>query len=386
MAPMFQSAAFAQHFCYRVTAALLLVQVTMGLDNPYQQVLAVPAGGASVSSSEASKSREFLVATFPDLKQVAYCQLPDNVWRPLVFGSLMSSKAIVADGARNRVFVADPTAGMIYWMNIETRSNGQIKTYGTRWVAVEGYAAQWLAVNSVGDLYFTGKATVDPPESSYDGVYRMDAAKIARKDALNPTEVYTRSNSGNPNPKVWMPSGIAVDSFYIYWGNQENGQSHGSVNKGSRQNTGTAATDLELTSINTAMEEVRGIAATGTTLFWVTPQGVYGQSKSEATTVTDDAAGLVVYPPADDTNSATFDPKSIAWDGQGSAYFTDYTAGRVYSFPAVNTMHHDVTNFVEAPGVWGVSVLQLSETSFALRSYSTWLPIAAAFVAMAASW
>lgn len=334
-------------------AAGLAVQ---GPANPYSQVKSTPAGGAGITVDQAAHSRKFLIASFPNLKQVGYVQLPDNVWRPLVLGKVTSPKGVAVDVPNRRLYVADPPEGKIWWYELFVRANGMLGSTGEQHVAVEGYSVYWMAVNGVGDLYFTGKQIVTPPQSSYDAVFRQDAINIATKNPTRVKEIYTRSNSGNPNPKVWMPSGIAVDSFYIYWGNQELGQTHGSVSKGPRQNIGKVS-DTTIRPLSTAVEEVRGIASTGTNLFYVTPQGVYGVQKSQATPIASATEGLVAEPPVTDTNSLGFDPRSVAWDGDGTMYFTEYTSGTVYSLPAENLAIHNLTKFVDAPGVYGVTVM-----------------------------
>jgi hypothetical protein len=219
-----------------------------------------------------------------------------------------------------------------------------------------------MTVNSIGDLYFTGKATVTPPESSYDAVYRQDAVKIALGNSQNPKELYSRSTTGNPNSKVWMPSGIAVDSFNIYWGNQELGSTHGSVVAGPRQNVEGIA-DQTLRALSTSKDEVRGMAATGTAIYYLTPEGVFGVSKTAPTAVTEQYEGLVAGPPSEDTNGAVFDPRSIAWDGDGTVYFSDFTRGAVYSLPALDMGRHTLSKFVDAPGVHGMSVAVFETSS-----------------------
>merc|ERR1719409_1343027 len=135
--------------------------------------------------------------------------------------------------------------------------------------------------------------TVTAPSSSYDAVYRMDQEKIASGDALNPAEVYSRSNSGYPNPRVWMPSGVAVDSFNIYWGNQEKGTINGAVYSGTRQNIGVTSA-LEVNVLNQAVNEVRGMAMAGESIFYITPQAIYGQDKTAfGVAATDPAMGLI---------------------------------------------------------------------------------------------
>mmetsp|Transcript_17876 Transcript_17876/g.39211 ORF Transcript_17876/g.39211 Transcript_17876/m.39211 type:complete len:403 (-) Transcript_17876:155-1363(-) len=341
-------------------------------DNPYSKVQAIPAGESGVSAKDAQASQLYLVASFPDSMQVAYCKLPDNVWRPLVVGNVSKPTALAIDMPHSRLFVSDEPASKIYWYTLSVRPNGLLQTTGEQHVAVDKVAAHWMAVNGVGDLYFTGKALVDPPKSTYDAVFRHDASQIESGNSyINPeSAVYSRDDTslgaaGGGQPAVWMPSGIAVDSFEVYWGNQELGGLHGSINKGPRKNIGV--TTGAVRSLNMATDEVRGMASTGTNIFYVTPKGVFGQEKSAATVVTDPAAGLIAPPPADDTNGVPFDLKSIAWDGDGTAYLTNYAAGGpsgvIYSIPAVNTLRHDLTKFVDAPGVWGIALMNFEMAS-----------------------
>lgn len=334
--------------------------------------MATPAGETGVSNSAAAASRKYLISSFPDMKQVAYTQLPDNVWRPLVLGDVTSPKAVAVDVPNRRLYVADPPVGKIWWYELSIRSNGQLETTGVQNVAVDGYSAYWMTVNGVGDLYFTGKQIVAPPASSYDSIFRQDAINIAVPNPTRVAEIYTRSNTGNPNPKVWMPSGIAVDSFYIYWANQELGTTHGSLCKGPRQNVGKVA-DMSISALDSSLDEVRGVTATGTNLFYVTTQGVYGASKSNPKSG-DPTEGLVAEPPVEDTNSPPFNPQSISWDGDGSLYFTETSAGLIYSLPAMNLDIHNVTKYVDAPGVYGLAVMNFDIKSNAFSRFPlTWL-------------
>eukprot|EP00928_Gymnodinium_smaydae_P067652 TRINITY_DN5064_c0_g1_i1.p1 TRINITY_DN5064_c0_g1~~TRINITY_DN5064_c0_g1_i1.p1 ORF type:complete len:415 (-),score=79.65 TRINITY_DN5064_c0_g1_i1:124-1368(-) len=337
--------------------------------NPYSTVQSYGPGAAGVDTSELASSRKYLIASFPSLKQVAYCHLPDNVWRPLVIGNVAAPSAVAVDAAHGLLFVSDPSDNKVYKYKLIVRPNGLLETDGRQGVAVEGYAANWMAVNGIGDLYFTGKAVVSPPASAYDAIYRQDAAKIAFDNALTPKEIYSRSNSGSPAPKVWMPSGIAVDSFNIYWGNRESGKSHGALNKGSRQNV-VSAHNAALDTLSLAQDEVRGAAVTGQAVYYLTPQGVFGLPKSQSGEVTDAMEGLVAGPPATDLNGKPFNPRSIAFDGEATAYFTDPSNGVVYELPATDLQQHNLTKFVDAPNVLGIAVLDFQQQSGACRGRS----------------
>jgi len=250
---------------------------------------------------------------------------------------------------------------VIWWYTLHRRPNGLLETAGRRFAAVEGYAAQWLAVNGQGDLYFTGQPSEAGKNGSKQGdltcVYRQDAADISRGISRHPVEIYSRSNTGNPNSKAWQPSGVAVDSFYVYWGNHEQGKKHGSIVRGVRKNLGTLNLGTRLLKMNDAIDEVRGMAATGTHIFFLGPAGVYGMPKNQPDTVHNDTIGLIAAAPGDSNNAANWNPMSIAFDGDATLYFTDTSNGVVYSLPAQNAAGHRLTKFTDAPGVHGVSLI-----------------------------
>lgn len=337
--------------------------------------LAMPQGAQTPASMTANDefairpagcrhSKKYLVSSFPRLKQVAYVHLPDNVWRPLAIGDVAEPAGVVVDEQLSRLYVADPPNAVIYWYQLRRRPDGLLETVGRRFAAVEGYAAQWLAVNGQGDLYFTGKLA-DGNSKNKSGskkggvtsVYRQDASDISRGISRHPVEIYSRSNSGNPNSKAWQPSGIAVDSFYVYWGNHEQGKKHGSIVRGIRKNLGTLNLGTRLLKMNDALDEVRGMAATGTHIFFLGPNGVYGMPKNQPDTVHNDTIGLIAAAPGDSNDAANWNPVSIAFDGDSTLYFTDTANGVVYSLPANNAAGHRLTKFTDAPGVHGVSLV-----------------------------
>jgi len=321
--------------------------------DPYSQVDAQIVGDRS---AQVKASHKYLIASFPDLRQVAYMHLPDNVWRPLVVGNVTSPKAVTVDSANSRLYVADAPKGKIFWYSLVEHAGGLLFTAGGQQVAVEGYTAAWMTVNNVGDLYFTGQEIVPAPESRYMSIYRQDATKIARSNPTNPTEIYTRSNTGAPRPAVWLPSGIAVDGYNVYWGNQEMGTNYGALARGSRMNVGTAAADLTISLLSTALEEVRGVCLDGNNVFYVSPNGLFGMSKTPPETVTEAKAGLINIGPTLGSSSS-WDPQSIATDMGGTLYITDKTAGIIYQAPSLDFRSHNVTRFAWAPNVHGLTVL-----------------------------
>lgn len=277
--------------------------------------------------------------------------MPDNVWRPLVIGDVARPEAIAVDTQNARLFVSDPPSNVIWWFQLGVRANGLLETVGGRHAAVEGYNASWLAVNGVGDLFFTGHEVAVSPQPVSDSIYKQDAANLAFGDSLSSKEVYSRSNTGNPAARAWAPSGIAVDSFYIYWGNGAQGRKYGAVIRGNAERLGALSQEFQLLVLNDALDEVRGVAATGTHVFFVSPGGVYGLTKTRPTAVHDAAEGLVAEAPNEGH------PVSIVWDGSNTLYLSDAAKGVVYSLPAQNVRGHSLTKFVDAPSVHGLAII-----------------------------
>jgi len=316
-------------------------------------------GKASLPSNtgihSVSQTKKYLISSFPNIKTVAYTHLPDTIWRPLYVGNVANPMGVVADPLNQRLYVADQDHHKIYWYQLIIGPDLLLKTDGHQHVAVDGVTAYWMAVNGVGDLYFSGQL-LGPTASPDRAVYRMDEEKINSGDALNPTEVYTKSNSGFPNPRVWLPSGVAVDSFNVYWGNEENGKSNGAVCSGTRQNTGVTSA-LEINVLDKAVNEVRGMAIAADNIFYISPQAIYGATKSAWTDAEiNPAVGLIQSA----SGSDGWDPKSIAFDGEGTMYWTEAKAGVIYQVPAGDTNPHPIQKYVDAPQVYGVTVYSLA--------------------------
>jgi len=314
----------------------------------------IPSNGGIHS---VSKSLKYLISSFPNIKTVAYTHLPDTVWRPLFIGKVSNPQGVVADPLNGRLYVADPDLNKIFWYQLIIEDDGLLKTDGFQHVAVDGVTAYWMNVDGLGDLYFSGQMLVKAPASSYRSVYRMDESKISRGDALNPAEVYSRSNTGYPTPHVWMPSGVAVDSFNIYWGNQEKGTTNGAVCSGTRRNIGVTSA-LEINVVSDALNEVRGMAIAGETIFYLSPQGIYGTDKTAP-------SPAERSPNVDRIQSAAnaadgWDPKSIAFDGEGTMYWTETKAGIIYQFPAGDTNPHPLNKYIDAPQVYGVTIYAMT--------------------------
>merc|ERR1719263_1195131 len=57
---------------------------------------------------------------------------------------------------------------------------------------------------------------------------------------------------------------------------------------------------------------------------------------------------------------AAWDPKSIAFDGEGTLYWTETAQGVIYSIPSMDTNPHPLRKYIDAPQVYGISILTLT--------------------------
>mmetsp|Transcript_86837 Transcript_86837/g.190705 ORF Transcript_86837/g.190705 Transcript_86837/m.190705 type:complete len:404 (-) Transcript_86837:6-1217(-) len=333
-----------------------------GREDPLAAVGATVADGSSKSTTQtqaSGRSKRFLIATFPKMRQVAYVSPPDDVWRPLVVGTVVEPGGIAIDSQGRRLYIADPGSKAIWWYQLRVGSTGLLETTGVQKAAVEGCEAQWLAVNPVGDLYFTG--TMEGSANSTSSIFRQDAKNIAGGQTRKAVEVYTRSNSGMPSPKAWTPSGVAVDSVYIFWGNTQEGSSHGSVVKGSRENIGLLSQDKQLKTLSYAADDVRGVCTTGTHVFFLSSKGIYGVLKSSSKASADSAQGLLCPSPiTSDGSVSPWNPTGLAWDGDNSLFLTDSEYGVIYTLPSLNIQQHNLTRFTEAPGSHGLAFISIT--------------------------
>lgn len=304
------------------------------------------------------RMKKYLIASFPDLKEVAYIKrnpVAETGWVPLVgaqVSKLVSPKALVCDAENQRLFVADPPAQKIYWYNIVVLSDGRIETDHKEHVAAVNYTAYDMSIDTVGNLYFSGKKVVPPPATTQDAIFKIAAVDLATAGPATPMEVWTRAVSGEPTPTLWQPSGIAVDAFSVYWGNSEKGTSNGALIRGNGMSRAKSLGMLTTAALVQNTEQVRDLSMTPQSIFYATTDGIFAIAKNKV--------GVSCGPNNVDcplvSNVAT-DVQGMTFDGDGTIYVADNSLGAVYSFPSGSRAAHNLKKVSAAPGVWGLAVL-----------------------------
>lgn len=303
-------------------------------------------------------ANKYLVLSVPKDGQIGYFKIPETVFHLLVVGGSSgpaNPKAIAIDQENARLFVADVPTQKIYWYQLIVLPDGKLVTDGRQHIAVESVEPKWLAVDGVGNLYFSGKILVPPPlPATPEGIYKHDTIALATGVAINSKEVWGRGNSGSPHPRVWAPSGLATDNFNLFWGNSQDGKTHGSIVKAPAEPPDVQP-EQSMKPIADNSNEVRGLVLTPTSLFYSTEDGIFGVSKSKVGQLCEDTTCAEV-------SKSLKEPRGMVWDGDGTVYVADSNleSGGIYSFPSNGPLGaHHLTKYIDVAGVYGLEVLEV---------------------------
>mmetsp|Transcript_115682 Transcript_115682/g.338363 ORF Transcript_115682/g.338363 Transcript_115682/m.338363 type:complete len:383 (-) Transcript_115682:22-1170(-) len=305
-------------------------------------------------------SAGYLIASFPGTRQVNYARLPDCTWLPLVPSTgITSPEALAVDAGNRRLFVADPSVGLVYWYHLEVLEDGRLITNGMQRLAASGVSAKGLAVDSVGTLYISGQGR---GESCAYGIFKQDAAAFAAQLPPVPPAIWTPQNANvsGVGVQLVMPGGIAVDPFHVYWGNAVREQNGSSVVQAASSSPNSTllqaaaysnAIKASLRQMADNVDEVRGLTLTPQGVLYAAPTGVYGarlNNAGQGCGANSDNCPLI---------ASMQDPTSLVWDGDGSVLVADRGAGRIFSFPSGTIQPHMLAKVVDAPGVFGLAML-----------------------------
>jgi len=294
---------------------------------------------------------QFLVMTLPTLRQVAYIKLPDPTLRVLVLSGLVAPKSLAVDTKMYRLYVTDSAQQKVFWYQLSIIGDKLIQN-GQQHIALEGVETNNIAVDGAGNMYFTGKQLVLPPQSPVPGVWRNSNMALYTGATKVPSVVYTGANTGSP-AKYVAASGVATDNLNVYWGNAQQGQTAGTIVKAPAGGGTPVALSLE-------EDSARAIAITPVSVFYTTNEGVHGVAKSKIDSSCSENSCVKV-------SAEVQDPQGIVWDGDGTVYVADAAQGKIFSFPAGSLEEHKLTEVCSATRVHGLAFVTVfpTATSFA---------------------
>lgn len=282
---------------------------------------------------------KYLIVSAPSTHQVAYAQLPNGGFpdggvgmRTLIGTGLTNPQGIAVDQHRRRLYVADPALTRLVFYTLRPRGN--TLTAGAQETAVSSVEARWVAVDSLGNVFFT-----DEP---YHRIWRLSAHSVAT-GGTQAEVIY----DGAFLSSVSSPGGIAVDNYFVYWTNKEIGTQVGTVIRGRELPGIVNGSAVEVVSSNAVKSYGLCLAPRGTMLYTDERSNLYGVrgvgAGGDAVTV---SAGFV-------------QPRGCAFDGDSTVYVADKYLNAIYSFPARAPSLEPGTQMIKAAeleGAFGVAV------------------------------
>jgi len=272
-----------------------------------------------------------------ELVNGAACTIPDGPTCAAHRGEGLSAPqgiALYQDVLRSVLYVSDTVSsdGNIYKYdlvsNFDATTNSFYLRAGPQIRVASGIAggAQWLAVDGVGNLFFTTGSF----GSTAGQVQTISAASLRTLNGTSPlppsaiSVLYTPDDDG---ATISQPGGIAADNFYLYWTNQDAGETAGSVVQAWEHKhlhvqpdevTDAPAFPRALAA-NVAL--ANGVCLARDTVFYTGDTTALFAVKTGG-----NAIALV--------SEAFTKPKGCVYDSIGTLYVADAEANMIYSLPA----------------------------------------------------
>jgi sugar lactone lactonase YvrE len=187
--------------------------------------------------------------------------------------------------------------------------DGELRVAGRRTTVCREAESRWVAVDSVGNVFFS-----DEPRSR---ILKISAERAMRGGESSPETII----DGTAFAQVNSPGGVAVDTFNVYWTNKRAGAQVGSIIKGPETQV-ASATSLVRKSVNVLAR--KAIKSYGVCLAL---DNVYFTDSEKFLFAVKKNGGTVK-----EVSSQLKNPRGCAWDGDGTVYVADRGSNAVYSF------------------------------------------------------
>lgn len=292
--------------------------------------------GAVEAFGEAQK---YLIVSAPATSRIAYLKLPSDNSAPtggealrfLVSSGLSVPQGIAVDSYRKKLYVADPDLGKLVGYDI--RFSGDALVVGSQFTVAAGVEPRWVAVDGLGNVYFSDEAT--------NRVQKVSAQNIESGNTTSDV-IYDGSAVG----AVSSPGGVAADNYFVYWLNKASGTSAGSLVRG-LSTPGVAPTVPDVAVLaNNAMKSYGVCAGLGHIFYTDEQSSVYAVPRSGGPAVT--------------VSDAFAEPRGCVFDGEGTTYVADKQHNAVYQFAAnartYGTSTVTVTKAADFLGAFGVAL------------------------------
>lgn len=286
-------------------------------------------------SAAFGEAQKYLIVSAASTGHIAYLKLPHSgapavsdgqAMKSLVTDGLVFPQGIAVDEYRQRLFVADTNQSGIVMYDLS--ANGDALSVGTKKTVASGVQVRAVAVDGLGNIVFTDEAN--------NRILKVTNEMIAAGQTT-PIVLYSGNNS------VQAPGGVAIDNYFVYWLNKQNGTQAGTLFRG--QQTTASASSVSMLATN---PKCYGLCiAAGNLFFTDASQNLYGINRAST-------SRHRTY-----TISSSFqEPRGCVYDGSSTVYVADKAKNAVYQFAAnmepLETQQ--MTKAVDLEGAYGVAI------------------------------
>jgi len=284
---------------------------------------------------------KYLLISIPSQGKITYVSIDAegnaSKMQNLIDTGLSMPQGLAIDNAQKFLYVADPDAKAIYRYRLDFGENGSLIQDGSKRVAVQNIEARWVAIDGIGNLFFTDES-------------KNTINKVSRKELFLNTPKAEIIYDGSYQKSVSMPGGIAADNFFVFWSNKVSGRLVGSIVRAEESPDGINRKTASLPLAKNG-EKIYGVCLSQNNVFYTDHNAnVYGVKKS---------GGSVTL-----ANDQFVKPRGCAWDGDGTVFVADRQANAVYSFPGnahvLSTVHR--TKVVDCEDAFGLAVISSSSS------------------------
>lgn len=296
----------------------------------------------------------YVIATFPDLKQINYMRTPIGNWNSLVYAGLEFPESLCVDAVRMRMFVADKAVEKVYWYQLQFTYDDKLQVASGQLVAAENFLASALAVDSSGGLFLAGTYLPDPQGEASEGVFQI---ALVGSDNTEPTRVWPPPSNADAEPL--RPSGIAVDPFDVYWVHSPGDGDASPLERVQRTTASNppSAGGLHVTSMADNVNAARSMLLMPSSILYASGGSIFAVDRRKSAA---SCAGSGDAPEDLCPNVATVeDATGMAFDGDGTVFVADRGAGTVLALASAALPQHvpPPTQCAEAEGIWGLALL-----------------------------
>lgn len=258
---------------------------------------------------------------------------------------LRSPKGIAVFQSANAsvLYVSDTDAENIYAYDLSTSMQHGTLTVGPQRRVVEGVAggASWITVDGLGNLFFTVGANAQ--------IEMVPMQDLFTGKPVGSTVLYAQDKA-----TVSRPGGLASDNYFLYWANQDAGETAGTVvrayeSKARADSQSSGAFPKQLAANAAAASSV--CLARDTVFYTGVSQSLFAVKRD----------GGAIAEVSHGFNA----PRGCIYDLEGTIYVADSADNRVYSLPgnfgSLRAVRR-LTRVMEVEGPWSLAVVTGSMT------------------------